>query len=225
MRSLIVSCFSLSLIFVSNALCKGQGVVSGQVFADDGKPADKVEVGAHILNGKIDMLVDKFAYSDIEGHFLINGLDFGKYQLTAEKPDDYPMFPKCFYDALYQSAKRQTVIVSKENPVAEVEIHLPPKAGKVTGVISSQAGTVIYDGELRLRVTLRGNTNCWLEATIPQTYSLLIPSNVDFDLTIRSTQFDDWSYKESFNGAALHVEPREKIVVNMKLRSSFKRSR
>ncbi len=77
-------------------------MISGQVFGEHGKPADKVKVRAEILDGKMHVLVYPFACSDAAGHFVIDASDFG---VRPEQTADDSMFPDCFYDSSPRRAK------------------------------------------------------------------------------------------------------------------------
>jgi hypothetical protein len=48
-------------------------------------------------------------------------------------------------------------------------------------------------------------------------YKVLIPSGVDLDLSVTAGGFNDWSYGASSKDGALHLEPGETIVLNIKL--------
>jgi hypothetical protein len=192
-----------------------KGLISGQILSQDGKPVAKVRVMAHLSDGRISMLVDRWADSDENGGFTIDGLPFGLYTLLAQKLGDYPLLPEC----MYESMKTPKLTLTPTEPFAQATVRLPPRASILTGHISS--ATTGQPIELAtMRVMARSNGKCWLETTVRTSYKLSIPSNIDFDLGVSAAGYRAWSYSDSFGGAMLHAESQEGIVVDVRLKPS-----
>ena len=52
--------------------------------------------------------------------------------------------------------------------------------------------------------------------TLSPKYEILIPSKVDVDVELETDGYAVWSYARS-HGAALHAEPGENIILNIRL--------
>lgn len=199
---------------LANASSVKIGRISGQVVSPEGKPVANAQVTAALQTGGPTVRVDRWGMTDDEGRFVIDHLAFGKYAMVAEKlSDGYPRrFLWCFYGA----DKAITVALTESNPSVEVDIELPPKAGKViVRFANPKVGTFIPAG---IDIRSRYGT-CWVGTGVDANDPVQIPSGVDVDLTIEAAGYIDWSYSDTHDGAALNVNPGETVVLHVKLAS------
>jgi hypothetical protein len=133
--------------------------------------------------------------------------------MVAEKLSDG--YPRRFLWCFYGSNKAITVALTEANPSVEVDIELPPKAGKViVRFANPKVGTFIPAG---IDIRSRYGT-CWVGTGLDANDPVQIPSGVDIDLTVEAVGYADCSYSDTHDGAALNVKPDETVVLDVKLK-------
>jgi len=124
----------LSAVFPAQAQF---GSIHGIVVNEEGNPVK----GAQVIATSIGPMADrplatrlrKLNLTDEAGHFVIFGLQFDEYVVTAYKEEeDYPALVGTWLQ-FYKTPAEPTVNLTMQIPTATVEIRLGPKAGVLIG--------------------------------------------------------------------------------------------
>jgi len=123
-------------VLVAASLSVGQddGSVHGTVVDDSGMPVKGATVYAHPLDRPMAGIVPH-DISDENGSFTISKLDYGRYSVSAAKPDEgYPELNFAFYTGFH--AKLSVIRLSAQHKSATVALHLGKKAGILKGTVA-----------------------------------------------------------------------------------------
>jgi hypothetical protein len=168
----------------------GQGQILGMVLDEKGSPLVAAQVTPQFLGvGVMHTLIQK-VNTDVNGRFRIEGLDWGPYSVYAGKEaDGYPdtRIP------LYRSQPAPRIELSPEHPVREVTVKIGPKGG----VFSASVRDGTTHARVAVQLTLRRKDGSGLVyLSEPPDFQVLLPSNTDVLVEIRSAGYKPWSYSK-----------------------------
>jgi hypothetical protein len=129
------------------------------------------------------------AVTDEAGNFELQGLQWGGYELLAQKPEDG-------YCSLLQEPMR--ILLSPASPDSEVIFHLPPKCALLTGRVKNAKTGKLLSG-VTLRVRRENDTDFCTIIGTPVPIHQLIPSQWKFTLEILAQGFETWAYRVGEN--------------------------
>jgi len=131
----------------------------------------------------------RYVETDQKGYFIIDHLSLGLYKVhTLKEEDKYPNTLLNFYS----DGREPTVILSSQSPIAKITITLAPKAGTLAGSISD----AVTGAPLRAGVHLwrANNPSSWMETSLPEQYSVLIPVDTAIGIKVQAPGYTDWYY-------------------------------
>ena len=165
------------------------GLVRGTVVDETGVPVSSAKVNADPVNrGPIRSLV-RYVETDAQGTFSIDRLAWGKYRIFAMKEETgYPNMRASFYS----NDVFPVVAVTPEAPIAQLRIQLGPRAGILTGsVTSAKTGAPLNAG---FKLTRALAPNKWISTSVPPNYRVLIPPSTDTLLEVSASGYETWHY-------------------------------
>lgn len=179
-------------IFLSGATAFGQnnGSIRGSVVDEKNVPVGKAKVNASAMNGQPTTSFVRYVHTDAQGYFLIDRLEWGKYGVFAMKEEaGYPDSGV----SLYSNDVFPTITISPAAPAGEVQIHLGPKAGILTGVVTNvRNGAPLSAG---FKLSRAASPDKWLSTSLPPNYRLLVPSSTDVLLEVSAPGFRTWTFR------------------------------
>ena len=195
---------------------EGPGLIEGNVIYEDGRPAQSATVSAFPLDRGLAAKVPS-ADTDELGHFQINHLWLGKFDVTAKKEDEgYPNTSSAFYG----DGKVEAVTLMPDHPSATVTIRLGPKAGilrgtvtdAVTGAPLSPCADFRWASEPKYSVTGTGLLNA--------EYRVLVPSNRDVMMKVWHEGYEPWYYPgtaDKLQRTSIRLKPGEEETLDIRL--------
>lgn len=173
---------------VSNAATQPSGRIRGVVSDEKGRPVAGATVYATQVDGTDGN--EKSAHSNEKGSFIIIGLKWGKYLVTAEKIDaGYPRTPSKFYGN-YKAVRIQEISVRK--PAASIEIIFRGKVPAMTGTVIDEEASVPIPATFLFRYAT-DPSNVMVAETQPN-YHILLPANIRLTLEVSSLNHRTWYY-------------------------------
>ena len=161
-------------VFAITTIAQNAGSIHGSVVDETGAPISGAKVNASLVNGRPMMKLVHYVETDQEGHFVIDGLEWGNYRVFAMKRESgYPDMGLSFYG----NDVPPTAVITASSAVAELRIQLGPKAGTVTGSITNATDGAPLNASLKL--TRATSPSDWLSMSVPSAYRILIPSSTD----------------------------------------------
>jgi hypothetical protein len=183
--------------------------------AKAGIESGKQEECLSMWDGRVD------ATTDDAGIFELQGLQWGVYELAAQKTEDG--YRDTFHN-IFTGEPPVRVVLSPASPYGQVTLHFPPKCALLTGTVrNAKTGELLSSVDLRLRPT--GHYD-YYEATgsvVPM--HLLIPAEREFTLEITAHGFESWVYSNSPDetsagnapAAPLNLQPEEELHLEVAL--------
>lgn len=210
--SLKVTCMCLLFALGVSAQDQGTGVIRGIAVDENGAAVQGAMVNADSVagGGLIQHTLIRYVTTDATGHFSIDGLDWGKYDVFAKKEDSaYPNTNFSFYD----NGSEPEATITPTLPTADVQIRLGPKAGILTGsVTNADTGAPVNAGFKLIRAASLDN---WFSTSQPPNYRVLLPSSTDILLEVSAPGFKTWTL-----GHPLHLEPAAEMRLDIQLELS-----
>jgi Family of unknown function (DUF6843)/Carboxypeptidase regulatory-like domain len=176
------------LFLVAAASPQTSGIISGTVTDEQGAPIAKAKVNAEPANDRPTSTLVRFVETNQHGHFVIDKLAWGKYRVFAQKVEaGYPDMGASFYS----NDVYPTAYITPEAPSAEIRIRLGPKAGTLTGsVTSALTGAPVYAS---FRLAQAAPPHKWLITGLRPKYRILLPSSTNVLLEVFAPGFEPWS--------------------------------
>jgi hypothetical protein len=166
-----------------------QGRIRGVAVDEEGKPIQHAEVWPHVRHPTIGAL--RIAETDENGRFEIDRLEFDTFNVFAKKESEgYPDIGFAFFAEGLPS----TVRLSPEQPVANVELKLGPKAGFLIGDVTDRVtGKPIQVGFMLRRAKNPAN---FLSIGQASSYRLLLPTETEVTLEVSADGYQTWLYTD-----------------------------
>jgi hypothetical protein len=204
---LIIAVFATHMAYAQTGLIRGtllnsngSPVAKADVFAmfflhcvvSNEAAKSKIESGAEerclsTWDGRVD------ATTDDAGVFELQGLQWGVYELAAQKPEDG--YRDTFRN-LFTGEPPVRVVLSSASPFAQLTLHFPPKCALLTGTVrNARTGKLVSDVELRMHPKEEHGYYESTGATVPM--HVLIPAEREFTLEIVAQGFQSWFYRNS----------------------------
>jgi hypothetical protein len=191
------------------------GAIKGRVLNEAGAPIAGAKVHAE-LHGVAMAKAIRFVESSHDGSFLIDRLEFGKYDVNVSKEeDDYP--PTDW--SLYADKPATVVDIYPEHPIIDVTLTLGPKAAVVVGTVRDALnGKPLNSGFM---VRRSDNPNRYISGSFgmpdPPKFRLLIPSSTNVDLEVSQRGYKTWRYAERVSSLPLRLQPGAEIRLDVNL--------
>jgi hypothetical protein len=191
----------------AQSIAVGCGVIEGRVVDEIGHPVAGAKVSSMINDrpprGRLfSTLTDK------EGRFELTCAQPGRNMVYVSKEDEY--YPDTFMSPFVDAKLIPVVNVVERGITKGVEVHLPPKGGKLVAEVIDAATQQPVDGA-RLTLCKADNPNkCYTinDSSPTGQFRQLVPS-MPVTIKVSAPGYEDWWYKEndSRNAAKLLVAP------------------
>ncbi len=186
-----------------NAPDEYKGTVNGTVTYEDGK----IVVGATVYanpSGIIMVNVAPHSQTDMNGHFEIRQLSWGRYFISAAKKDEgYP-------DMFFTNSGLQSVTLSPENPNVSGAIRLGPKAGILTGTVIDAVTAAPLNPCADFRWAAYPSNFLMGTGLVNAQFRVLIPSGTDVLWKVWLGGYKPWYYPGTTDKSAagsVRLEP------------------
>lgn len=192
------------------------GLITGTLYYQHGGVVSGATVYAQPMGRPMESIVPH-AETDEHGHFKISRLWFARYAINASKTDEG--YPDNYFQ-FYSDGKFETVVLTARHPMADVAVHLGPKAGIFIGTVSD----AVTGAPLTPCVELRraANPANFLSASglIAPEYRLLLPANTGVYVKIWLDGYRFWYYpgtNERSQSKPAHLAPGEVQILDIRL--------
>jgi hypothetical protein len=219
MKHLLSIAFLLSAIFPAQAQ---YGSIRGVVLSEEGNPVKGADVIATstgpMADAPLGSRLRKLHLTDDTGNFVIYGLQFDEYVVTAYKEDDdYPELVGTWL-LFYNKPAEPKVKLTAQNPAATAEIRLGPKAGVLVGsIIDANTRAPIHACAGFKLVSAPVFDTAY---PVSSHYRLLIPSDAVLTLKVWWDGYKPWFYPgtdQYVAGTQIRLKPGEETTVNIRL--------
>lgn len=200
--------------FVSVAAAQQSGTIRGMVSDEKGKPVSGATVYATQTDSNDGN--EKSALTDDRGGFVVSGLNWGKYLVTAEKIEaGYPRTPSKFYGGRAPLVAQE---ISQKNPVARVKIVFGGKVPAITGAVIDDEASVPISATFLFRYA--SDPANLLVVETPSNYRILLPAGIGMTLEVSSPNHKTWYYPGTNDAAkktTLQLSPGQELKLNIRL--------
>ena len=202
--------FSTCFLVAAPCVAQGKGAVSGIVLDEGGLPVVGAKVYAAPIDGRLPEKLLRYVVTDSGGHFLIEGLNWGKYGVyTMKEESGYPDMGASFYsNNVYPSAT-----LSLDSPAPDLRIRLGPKAGLLNGSVTNAANGAPLPATFKL--SLSDSPSRWVGTSLPSNYRVLLPASTDVHIEVTVPGFELWTYP-----IPIRLDPGSEMHLDIKLHPS-----
>lgn len=152
--------------------------------------------------------------TDNEGHYVFKRLSYGRYSVSAEKPEDgYPPL----YLSFYTGEKQRETELSRTSKTATVDLKLSKKAGMVTGTVTDGDTANPIDAYVEFRDTADPRRSS-LGRGLSAQFSVLIPSDTPVLMKVSHPGYEDWWSTHHAVVAPIQVGSGETLNLEVKLK-------
>jgi hypothetical protein len=196
---------------------EGPGRIEGTVIYDDGRPGNGATVSAFPLDFGLAAKVPSADTNEL-GHFQINPLRLGRYQVTAKKEDEgYPDTSSAFYG----DGKIDPTTLTFARPSATVTVMLGPKAGILVGTVADAVTGAPLDPCVDFHRASDPNNFLSGGGLVNAKYRVLVPSDRDVIMKIWHEGYLPWYFAGANNKSdarPLRLKSGEERSLHIRLR-------
>jgi hypothetical protein len=167
------------------------GTITGTVFGQAGEPVEGATAYALNVDGVSGMIPK--GITDRTGHFVIRRLQFGRYTVSAGKPDaGYPPLHESFYAGF--DTPQPEVFLDADNSFATVALRLGKHGGWLTGSVRDNATGNLIEACSEFR--WKSNPRIFLggAGAVSGAFRILLPSDTPVTLKVWTWGYDPWIY-------------------------------
>jgi hypothetical protein len=214
-------------VLVATSLSFGQdsGSVHGTVFDKTGLRVKGAAVFAQPLDrpmaGRIPQDI-----SDEHGSFTISKLEYGRYSVSAAKPDEgYPELNFAFYSGFH--AKLSVTRLSVQHKSAKVALHFGKKAGILKGTVADAVTGEPLNANLEFRWVSEPQNYLSGSGLTNAHFKILVPSDVAVTMIVSLAGYENWSYTTDSGllKNAVLLAPGEELTLDIRLQPSNRNQR
>jgi len=209
----------LVVVLVLTGLSFGQnnGSIHGTVLDDGGTPVKGATVYAHPLDRVLASIIPQ-VISDENGSYKISKLGYGKYSVSAAKPDEgYPALDFALYTGFH--ARLTVATLSAEHQSASVVLHLGKKAGILKGTVANAVTGKPLNANVEFRWVSEPQNFLSGSGLANAQFKILVPSDVAVTMVVSLEGYENWSYltPESPAMNAVFLRPGEEMILDIRL--------
>lgn len=205
------------LVVASLSFGQDNGSVYGTVVDDSGTPVKGATVYAQPLDRPMAGIIPH-DISDRNGSFTISKLDYGRYSVSAAKPDEgYPELYFAFYTGFH--AKLLVIKLSAQHQSASVALHLGKKAGILKGTVADAVTGKPVNANVEFRWVSEPQNFLRGSGLANAQFRILVPSDVAITMVVSVAGYENWSYKadKGFVKNAVLLLPGEELNLDVRL--------
>ena len=206
---------TFSLVLLSSLLCFAQtkeqtapaGQISGIVLSEDGVAIDNAAICTSLVGSS---KTECRGSTDESGQFEVSSLRTGSYFVFATKEEDGYSAPN--------QGQGQKVVLTPQEPMANVTIHLAPKSGILIGSVTDSVTGKPIDRISVAYIATDGTVNgnampYWGE------FRVNIPTTNDFRVVVSAPGYRSWTYTDPDDPSlpSLHLASGEKKFINVEM--------
>jgi hypothetical protein len=211
---------ALSFVFLTCVVSAQQsGSISGTVSDERGRPVAEATVYALPVGLFLASIIPHVS-TDTEGHYVFSKLPYGRYSLSAAKPEDnYPPLYEGFYGG---SAKLPEVGLSDQNRLVTFNLKLGEKAGVLVGRVTDADTGMPIDAAAKFSCPGSPTRSMSGTGLTNARFRVLIPSNTHIMMTVSKAGYQDWSFTRNGVVAPIILSPGEtlNLIIRMKQASA-----
>lgn len=204
-------------------IAPGYGVIEGRVVDAMGRAVPGVKVSSMILDHPPGRLFS--AETDAEGRFSLRYARTGRNAVYVGKADEY--YPDTFLNPFVDAKRVPIVNVVEQGVTRGVEVHLPPRGGKVVAQVIDTATKQPVDGANMTFCKATDPTKCLtINATSPDAHFNMVLPSIRLTLKVSAPGYQDWYYKEgnaSLRNTKILLTPGATKRLTIRLRPSGNR--
>ena len=210
--SLIAALFWTNLSYV-----QAYGSISGTVVDEGGTFVQGATVYAHPMDRPMAAIIPH-ATTDGSGSFTISMLDYGRYSVSAAKPDEgYPELYLAFYAGLRDNLP--VVRLSAKHQFASVALSLGNKAGILTGTVADAVTGQPLNAYVEFRWAVEPRNFLSGSGLTNAEFRILVPSNHLVTMVVSLEGYENWRYQtdKSPSKNAILLRPGEELHLDIRL--------
>jgi hypothetical protein len=193
------------------------GTIGGTVLDRNGSAVSHAKVTAKYIcltPCVMRMALDQ-TQSDEQGHYEFKRLQYGRYAVSAEKPeDDYPPL----YLRFYCPETQPEVDLSDTNKTVTLDLTMRVKAGVLVGTVAD----VETGNPLDANVEFRSTTDPWRflngSGLTNARFRVLVPSDTPVVMKVSKPGYDDWFFTRDGVITPVQLGPGETLELEIKLK-------
>jgi hypothetical protein len=205
------------LIVASLSFGQDNGSVNGTVVDGSGTTVKGATVYAQPMDRPMASVVPQ-ATTDRNGAFTISKLDYGRYSLSAAKPDEgYPELDFAFYTGFH--AKLVVIELSVQHRSARVALRLGKKAGILKGTVADAVTGRPLNADVEFRWVSEPQNFLSGSGLANAQFRILVPSDVPITMVVSLDGYENWSYKSDKGSAkdAVLLLPGQDLNLDIRL--------
>ena len=212
--------FTVSLIavlFCTNLSSAQDCSIAGTVVDEGGKSVHGAAVYAHPTDRPIAGIIPH-ATTDGSGSLTISALDYGRYSVSAAKPDEgYPELNLAFYAGL--RANLRVVRLSAKHQFASVALSLGNKAGILKGTVADAVTGKPLNANVEFRWALEPRNFLSGSGLTNAEFRVLVPSNHPVTMVVSLEGYENWRYRTDKSPLknAILLRPGEEMRLDIRL--------
>jgi Carboxypeptidase regulatory-like domain len=191
------------------------GAVEGFVEDPQGRPVVAVTVSAEPERPFVGVLPT--TQTDSQGHFLLEGLQPGKYGISVSKEsENYPRTSDYFYGPDHPGVE---VSIQANQVAVAGPVRLGPKGARLRGkVLDNENGARILNAIVIFYRT--DSVEEYTENALPSDFNVLVPTDKAFRMKVRAPDYKTWYYvrqNTEEQPSVVHLAPDETLRVIVRL--------
>jgi len=211
-RESIITVIAVVFSVAGAAIAEDAGSIRGTVLDPRGKPVIQARVTAS-SSGEGQSL-ERFTQTDERGAFVLENLPWGKYIVTAEKPEaGYPDSGSTFYG----NGAPNVLALDDKAASASVVIKLQSKTSIISGTVADDVSSQPVMPTFLLRRV--DDPTKWITIAQPPTFRVLVPSDTEVTMEVSAPAYKVWYYPGTGDAAKkTHLRVRKGQALKLKIR-------
>jgi hypothetical protein len=212
-----------SLGVVTAAWGEQYGTIGGTVLDRNGSAVSHAKVTAQYvcLTPCVMRMALAQTQTDEQGHYEFKRLQYGRYGVSAEKPeDDYPPL----YLLFYCPEKQLEVDLSDTNKTVTLDLTMMAKAGVLVGTVDDGETGNPLDANVEFRSTTDPRRSLSGSGLTNARFRVLVPSDTPVVMKVSKPGYDDWFFTRDGVVTPVQLGPDETLELEIKLRKSSSQS-
>jgi Carboxypeptidase regulatory-like domain len=212
----------LGIVTVASS-AQQNGTIAGTVLDRNGSAISHAKVTAQYvcLTACVMATALPQTQTDEQGHYELKRLQYGRYSVSAEKPeDDYPPL----YLLFYCPEKQPEIDVSETNKTVTLDLTLTVKAGVLVGTVANSETGDPLDANVEFRSTTDPRRSLSGSGLTNARFRVLVPSDTPVVMKVSKPGYDDWFFTRDGVITPIQLGPGETLELEIKLRKASPQS-
>jgi hypothetical protein len=189
-----------------------QGRITGTVLNEDGQPVVHAVACVLALGGH---KTECNGLTDQGGQFEIQHLSIGTFSVFATKEED----------GYSDQGPGQQVVLTPQDPSANITIKLKPKAGILIGTVTDSLTRKPWDKILVIYAATDGTSSGNMGMYMGGEFRCNLPTTSDLVIIVSALGYKPWVYSDPDNGLSLHLASGEQKLLDVELVPDAKKAK